>query len=328
MRGSRWLVAVLAASAALTCAVAARGATLPAGFVEYPRERPDRADGDGVRAGRPPVRRRAGRSAARDQEREPARDAVRHAQRQLGGRTRAARDRVRPRVRDQPLRLRLLHDRDLAHPQPRQPLHRQRRRRRPRQRDVHPRPREPVAGDQPQRRRDPLRPRRQALRRGRRERERRELADARRTGSGRSSASTPTARSRPTTRSTAPATGANRAIWALGLRNPFTFAFQPGTGRMFINDVGQSTWEEIDDGIAGSNYGWPTTEGPTIEPAVPLPALRLRPRNRPDDRLRHHRRRVLRPVVGRAFRPTTTATTSSPTSAAAGSAATTRCRER
>jgi glucose/arabinose dehydrogenase len=57
------------------------------------------------------------------------------------------------------------------------------------------------------------------------------------------------------------ATGTNRAIWALGLRNPFTFAFQPGTGRLFINDVGQSTWEEINDGIAGSNYGWPTCEG-------------------------------------------------------------------
>jgi glucose/arabinose dehydrogenase len=56
--------------------------------------------------------------------------------------------------------------------------------------------------------------------------------------------------------------GRNRAIWALGLRNPFTFAFRPGTGRMFVNDVGASTWEEIDDGIAGSNYGWPQTEGP------------------------------------------------------------------
>ena len=62
------------------------------------------------------------------------------------------------------------------------------------------------------------------------------------------------------------ATGNNRAIWALGLRNPFTFAFQPGTTRLFINDVGQSTWEEINDGIAGSNYGWPTTEGPTSNP--------------------------------------------------------------
>lgn len=67
------------------------------------------------------------------------------------------------------------------------------------------------------------------------------------------------------------ATGANRSIWALGLRNPFTFAFQPGTGRMFINDVGQSTWEEINDGIAGSNYGWPTSEGPTSNPAFRSP---------------------------------------------------------
>jgi len=57
------------------------------------------------------------------------------------------------------------------------------------------------------------------------------------------------------------ATGDNRAIWALGVRNPFTFSFQNGTGRMFINDVGQNTWEEINDGIAGSNYGWPTCEG-------------------------------------------------------------------
>jgi glucose/arabinose dehydrogenase len=67
------------------------------------------------------------------------------------------------------------------------------------------------------------------------------------------------------------ASGNNRAIWALGLRNPFTFAFQPGTTRLFINDVGQSTWEEINDGIAGSNYGWPTTEGPTSNPAFRSP---------------------------------------------------------
>ena len=67
------------------------------------------------------------------------------------------------------------------------------------------------------------------------------------------------------------ATGNNRSIWALGLRNPFTFAFQPGTGRMFINDVGQDTWEEINDGIAGSNYGWPNTEGVTSNPAFRSP---------------------------------------------------------
>jgi glucose/arabinose dehydrogenase len=55
--------------------------------------------------------------------------------------------------------------------------------------------------------------------------------------------------------------GENRAIWALGLRNPFTFSFQSGLGRMFINDVGENTWEEINDGIARSNYGWPNCEG-------------------------------------------------------------------
>jgi glucose/arabinose dehydrogenase len=55
------------------------------------------------------------------------------------------------------------------------------------------------------------------------------------------------------------ATGNNRLIWALGLRNPYTLDVQPGTGRVFINDVGQSTWESINEGVAGSNYGWPTT---------------------------------------------------------------------
>jgi glucose/arabinose dehydrogenase len=67
------------------------------------------------------------------------------------------------------------------------------------------------------------------------------------------------------------ATGANRSIWAFGLRNPFTFAFQPGTGRMFINDVGEVTWEEINDGIAGSNYGWNLSEGPTSNPQFRSP---------------------------------------------------------
>ena len=67
------------------------------------------------------------------------------------------------------------------------------------------------------------------------------------------------------------AIGNNRAIWALGLRNPFTFAFQPGSTRIFINDVGESTYEEINDGIAGSNYGWPVTEGPTNNPSFRSP---------------------------------------------------------
>src|SRR5262249_14990939 len=42
----------------------------------------------------------------------------------------------------------------------------------------------------------------------------------------------------------ATATGDNRAIWALGLRNPYTTAFQPGTGLFYIDDVGAGVWEE------------------------------------------------------------------------------------
>lgn len=56
-------------------------------------------------------------------------------------------------------------------------------------------------------------------------------------------------------------TGINQAIWAKGLRNPFTFAFQPNTGLILIDDVGQNTTEEIDIGQPGADYGWPTTEG-------------------------------------------------------------------
>jgi glucose/arabinose dehydrogenase len=67
------------------------------------------------------------------------------------------------------------------------------------------------------------------------------------------------------------ATGLNKAIWALGLRNPFTFGVDRTSGRIFINDVGQSAWEEINDGVAGANYGWPDTEGPTNNPDYDSP---------------------------------------------------------
>lgn len=66
-------------------------------------------------------------------------------------------------------------------------------------------------------------------------------------------------------------TGIQRAIWARGLRNPFTFAFQPGTGRLFINDVGADAFEEIDEGFAGHNYGWPNREGPGGAPTYTDP---------------------------------------------------------
>jgi glucose/arabinose dehydrogenase len=65
--------------------------------------------------------------------------------------------------------------------------------------------------------------------------------------------------------------GNNRAIYSLGLRNPFTFAFNPARAEMFINDVGQNTWEEINDGLAGANYGWPDTEGVTSDPRFVSP---------------------------------------------------------
>jgi putative heme-binding domain-containing protein len=62
------------------------------------------------------------------------------------------------------------------------------------------------------------------------------------------------------------AKGKYRATWALGMRNPFTFAVQPKTGRLFINDVGGKS-EEINEGFAGANYGWPTVDhGPTTDP--------------------------------------------------------------
>lgn len=57
------------------------------------------------------------------------------------------------------------------------------------------------------------------------------------------------------------ASGIFRSIWAMGLRNPFTFGIQPGTGRMYINDVGQEAWEELNEGAAGRNFGWSLNEG-------------------------------------------------------------------
>jgi glucose/arabinose dehydrogenase len=71
-------------------------------------------------------------------------------------------------------------------------------------------------------------------------------------------------------------TGVARAIWALGLRNPFRFDFENGSGRMLINDVGQNTFEEINLGVAGANYGWPATEGPTTDPRFRSPVLAYR----------------------------------------------------
>lgn len=54
-------------------------------------------------------------------------------------------------------------------------------------------------------------------------------------------------------------------VWAKGLRNPWRFAFDPGTGDLYIGDVGQGSVEEIDhqraDSPGGENYGWNVWEG-------------------------------------------------------------------
>jgi len=59
--------------------------------------------------------------------------------------------------------------------------------------------------------------------------------------------------------------GVRPEIWAYGLRNPWRFAFDRLTGELFIADVGQNQWEEVNlqaaDSRGGENYGWPIMEG-------------------------------------------------------------------
>jgi glucose/arabinose dehydrogenase len=54
-------------------------------------------------------------------------------------------------------------------------------------------------------------------------------------------------------------------IWAIGLRNPWRFSFDRATGDLYIADVGQNTYEEVDfqptNSSGGENYGWNTMEG-------------------------------------------------------------------
>jgi glucose/arabinose dehydrogenase len=61
------------------------------------------------------------------------------------------------------------------------------------------------------------------------------------------------------------ADGAQPEIWAYGLRNPWRISFDRQTGALFIADVGQDRWEEVNvqsAGQGGQNYGWNIMEGP------------------------------------------------------------------
>ncbi|MDO6597894.1 PQQ-dependent sugar dehydrogenase [Oceanihabitans sp. 2_MG-2023] len=57
--------------------------------------------------------------------------------------------------------------------------------------------------------------------------------------------------------------GVSDLFWGIGLRNPYTMAIHKATNTIYINDVGQVAWEEINNAtVANRNFGWPNEEGP------------------------------------------------------------------
>jgi len=54
---------------------------------------------------------------------------------------------------------------------------------------------------------------------------------------------------------------ARKEIWSWGHRNPFRWSFDQATDDLWVGDVGQNAWEEIDQVVAGGNYGWNVCEG-------------------------------------------------------------------
>ena len=214
-------------------------------------------------------------------------------------RARAARRRVRPELRHQPVRLRLLHGHDADDPQPRQPVHRVRRRR----------------------------GRRAASRSSStwtRSRARRTTTAGRSTSAPTASCTSPSAttrtraqRARTLDEPSSARSSASTRDGTIPTDNPFyahgdrheprdlgARPAQPVHVRLparapagcSSTTSAQSTWEEINDGVAGANYGWPDTEGPTTDPRFRSPLYAYGHGADRDDGLRHHRRRVLQPA--------------------------------
>lgn len=66
----------------------------------------------------------------------------------------------------------------------------------------------------------------------------------------------------------AEAEGKYRSIYATGIRNPFGLTVEPESGRLYETDVGGSAFEEVNEIMAGGNYGWPKVEGMASDEAT------------------------------------------------------------
>jgi glucose/arabinose dehydrogenase len=67
--------------------------------------------------------------------------------------------------------------------------------------------------------------------------------------------------------------GARGEIWATGFRNPFSGDIDKTNGTIYVNDVGATTWEEVNSVVKGGNFGWPNVEGPSQDPKYINPVM-------------------------------------------------------
>ncbi|MEO5907422.1 MAG: PQQ-dependent sugar dehydrogenase, partial [Saprospiraceae bacterium] len=87
--------------------------------------------------------------------------------------------------------------------------------------------------------------------------------------------------------------GRSNLVYASGLRNPFTMTIHPVNGKIYANDVGESTWEEINRIEKGAFYGWPRIEGKQNGEDLPSEYL--------DPVYQYHHSNEYCAVVGSAF---------------------------